>query len=130
MVDAVFDKALQNTNEIEMTTIGRTTGHRISRPVWFVQRDDKLYLLPIRGSDSNWYRNLRKDPTLRLAAGKAEITSSATPITDPGMVEEVVEAFRAKYGARDVQAYYPKTDVAVEVLIAKSSDTPAAHTSP
>jgi hypothetical protein len=29
---------------------------------------------------------------------------------DPGKVEEVVEAFCAKYGARGVNAYYPKTD--------------------
>ncbi len=117
MVNPAFDRALQNTNEVEITTIGRTTGRRISRPVWFTQRDDTLYLLPIKGSDSNWYRNLQKDPTIRLAVGKAEITSSATPITDPGKVEEVVEAFRARYGAEDVKAYYPKTDVAVEVSI-------------
>ncbi len=130
MVDPAFDTALQNTNEIEITTIGRTTGRSIARPVWFAQRDDTLYLLPIKGSDSNWYRNLQKDASIRLAAGKAKLTSSATLITDPGKVEEVVEAFSAKYGAGDVKAYYPKTDVAVEVSIAASPGTPAAHTSP
>ena len=115
MVDRAFEGALQNATEIEITTIGRRTGRRISRPVWFVLRNGKLYLLPLRGSDTDWYRNLLRDPTIRLAASRAELTSSATPITDPGKVEEVVGAFRAKYGARDVNAYYPKTDVAVEV---------------
>ena len=30
-------------------------------------------------------------------------------------VEQVLDKFRAKYGARDVEAYYPKRDVAVQV---------------
>lgn len=30
-------------------------------------------------------------------------------------VSEVLDMFRAKYGARDVAAYYPKPNVAVEV---------------
>jgi hypothetical protein len=29
--------ALQNTNEIELTVTGRTSGRESSRPVWFVQ---------------------------------------------------------------------------------------------
>jgi hypothetical protein len=31
---------------------------------------------------------------------------------------QVLDKFRAKYGARDVEAYYPKQDVAVEVPLA------------
>jgi hypothetical protein len=34
------------------------------------------------------------------------------------MVNDVVEKFRAKYGADDVERYYPKHDVAVEVPLA------------
>jgi len=30
----------------------------------------------------------------------------------------VLDMFRAKYGARDVQGYYPKQDVAVEIPLA------------
>ena len=115
MAGTAFGKALENTREVEITTTGRKTGRQISLPVWFVLRGGKLYLLPVRGSQSDWYRNLRKTPTIRLAAGQAEHTSSATPVTDPAEVEIVVEAFRGKYGAHDVQAYYPVTDVAVEV---------------
>jgi hypothetical protein len=32
-------------------------------------------------------------------------------------VGEIVGKFRAKYGADQVAAYYPKTDVAVEVTL-------------
>jgi hypothetical protein len=115
MADEAFSKALDNTNEIEITTVGRTTGRQISLPVWFVRRDDRLFLLPVRGSDSNWYKNLQKTSTIRMAAGQANSTSPVTPITKRDQVEEVVQAFRGKYGAADVKAYYTKTDVAVEV---------------
>jgi len=135
---------LENTREIEIATVGRTTGRQISQPVWFARRGDKFYLLPATGPDSNWYKNLQKgpgrensapraaatarpaarrltshsNPTIRRAACKAEHNLSAAPITDPAEAEEVVEAFRAEYGAKEVKAYYPTTGVAVEVSAA------------
>jgi deazaflavin-dependent oxidoreductase (nitroreductase family) len=115
MTEEAFSQALDHTREIEITTVGRSSGRPISLPVWFVRRDDKLYLLPVTGSDSDWYKNLKKTPTIRMAAGQANSTSPATPITSQDKVEKVVEAFRDKYGATDVKAYYTKTDVAVEV---------------
>jgi hypothetical protein len=36
----------------------------------------------------------------------------------PHKVREVVEKFRAKYGTADVQRYYSRFDVAVEVKLA------------
>jgi deazaflavin-dependent oxidoreductase (nitroreductase family) len=115
MAQADFEKTLEGTKEIEITTTGRTTGREISNPVWFVRQGDKLYLLPVKGSDSHWYKNVRKTPTIRLAAGETAHTARATPITDPATVDKVVSNFRDKYGARDVRTYYTKPDVAVEV---------------
>jgi hypothetical protein len=69
----------------------------------------------VRGTRADWYRNLRKTPTIRVAAGGAEATSSARPITDPAAVSDVVDRFRAKYGADDVARYYERLDAAVEV---------------
>jgi hypothetical protein len=85
--------------------------------VWFVRQGDKLYLLP-GGSDSHLYKNVLKTPTIRLATGGAEYTGPATPVTDPARVDDVVDKFRAKYGAEHVEAYHPKRDVAVEVPLA------------
>lgn len=115
MAHADFEKKLEGTNEIEITTTGRTTGREISNPVWFVRQGDKLYLLPVGGSDSHWYKNVRKTPTIRLVAGGTAHTARAKPITDPASVGKVVANFRDRYGARNVKAYYPKPDVAVEV---------------
>src|SRR5216683_6952965 len=94
-----FRTALQSTNEIEITVTGRTSGRSLSYPVWFVLEGEKLYLLPVKGSESDWYKNLRKTPTIRLAARGKTFTTSATLITDEALVREVVEKFRDKYGA-------------------------------
>jgi hypothetical protein len=59
-----------------------------------------------------------KTPTMRLAAGGAQVSASASPISDAAKVDRVLDTFRAKYGARDVEAYYPKQDVAVDVPLA------------
>jgi len=115
MVDKEFAEALDDTREINITTVGRKTGTEITLPVWFVRQDDTLYLLPVTGSGSNWYKNVRKAGSVRVAARRAERALAATPITDAARVAEVVNAFRAKYGDRDVAAYYPHPDVAVEV---------------
>ena len=60
--------ALQNANEVELTVTGRKSGRESSRPLWFVEEGDRLLLLPVTGSDSNWYRNLVKTPGVRLSA--------------------------------------------------------------
>ncbi len=115
MVNEQFIEALQASQEIGLTVTGRKSGREITNPVWFVQEGDRLYLLAVNGSDSNWFKNVLKDPTIRLAAGDSQVTARAKPITDPAAVGQVVGKFRAKYGTGDVDRYYPKRNVAVEV---------------
>ena len=110
-----FEEALKNTDEIEITVTGRKSGRRISNPVWFVQESEKLYLLPVKGSDSDWYKNILKTPTMRLNAGGKERSAEVKPVTDKARVRDIVEKFRNKYGADQVKKYYSKFDVAVDV---------------
>jgi deazaflavin-dependent oxidoreductase (nitroreductase family) len=110
-----FEEALKNMDEIEITVTGRKSGRRISNPVWFVQEAEKLYLLPVKGSDSDWYKNILKTPTMRLNVGGKEWTAEVTPVTDKVKVRDIVEKFRNKYGADQVKKYYSKFDVAVDV---------------
>ncbi len=114
MAHTNFSSALQGSNEIEITVTGRTSGRSLSYPVWFALDGEKLYLLPVKGSDTDWYKNLRKRPSIRLAARGKTFTTSARLLTDEAQIGEVLEKFRDKYG-RNVKAYYPKLDVAVEV---------------
>ena len=91
-------KSLSTTNEIDLTVRGRKSGQDISRPVWFVHEADKLYLLPVQGSDTNWYRNVLKNPTVRISTHGQELSGKAKTITDDEKVKEIVEKFRSKYG--------------------------------
>lgn len=113
-----FTEALKRTDEIELTTTGRVSGRKISRPVWFVQEGATLYLLPVKGSDSDWYKNVLKNPTITLAAKGVTWTGQAIPITEAARVHEAVEKFRTKYGSGEVKKYYSKFDVAVKVPVA------------
>ena len=115
MPTAEFKKALTSTRELTLTVIGRKSQRTISLPVWFVHEGDILYLLPVKGSDSDWYKNIVHTPSMTLSTKGAQISATVKPITDPNQVREVVEKFRAKYGAPDVLRYYSKFDVAVEV---------------
>ena len=117
MAAADFVKALQGTEEIELTVTGRVSGKKSTRPVWFVLEGKTLYLLPVQGSDSEWYKNVLKHPTVTLAAEEAKWTGKAAPIMDPAKVHDVVESFRTKYGAGEVKKYYTKLDVAVKVPV-------------
>jgi len=120
---------LSRDSEIDLSVTGRKSGRTISQPVWFVwdavsekvpdkvsdrvSAEDKLYLLPVRGSDTQWYKNVLKNPAIRIDARGAEAEFNAVPITDAKQVASVVEKFRAKYGVGDVKKYYSKFDVAV-----------------
>jgi deazaflavin-dependent oxidoreductase (nitroreductase family) len=112
-----FRNTLQDRDEVELTVTGRKSGRESSRPIWFVEEGERLLLLPITGSDSNWYRNAVKNPKIRLAADGAELRASAKPIEDEARVADVVERFGEKYGIDRVREYYPKRNVALEVPI-------------
>jgi hypothetical protein len=107
-------RKLDRANEITLSVKGRKSGTDIPRPVWFVNEGNILYLLPVQGSDTNWYKNLLVDPILKISVNGVEISER---ITDSNRVDDIVRKFRSKYGEGDVKKYYPKTDVAVEVLL-------------
>jgi deazaflavin-dependent oxidoreductase (nitroreductase family) len=115
--DDTLKSRLPRSREIHISVIGRKTGRTISNPVWFVFDDDKLYLLPVQGSDTQWYKNVLKNPSIHIKAGDAEAEVKAVFLTEHKQVSSVVEKFRAKYGAGDVKKYYSKFDVAVEAKI-------------
>jgi deazaflavin-dependent oxidoreductase (nitroreductase family) len=106
---------LSRYRQIKISVVGRKSGKTISIPVWFVLEGEKLWLLPVRGSDTQWYRNVLKNPSIRIDARGVGGEFRATPVTDANAVKPVVEKFREKYGAGDVKKYYSKFDVAVLV---------------
>ena len=104
---------ISRSREINITVTGRKSGRPISIPIWFVSEGDKLYLLPVQGSGTQWYKNALKNPSIRIDAGGEKAELKVTPITDPKQVASVAEKFRAKYGPSDVKKYHSKFDAAV-----------------
>lgn len=110
--DSLVDR-LSRCNEITISVTGRKSGRTISLPIWFVRDDNRLYLLPVKGSDTQWYKNALNNPSMQIKAGSSQSRVNAVAVTDSKQVSAVVERFRAKYGPADVKKYYSKFDVAV-----------------
>ncbi len=103
---------LARSREMNISVTGRKSGRTISIPVWFVLNDEELYLLPARGSNTQWYKNVLKNPSIRIDAGGTETQLKVLPVRDAAQVSSVVDKFRAKYGASGIKLY-SKLDVAV-----------------
>ena len=109
--DALKDR-LSRYREINIMVTGRNSGRAISIPVWFVFEDEKLYLLPGHGSDTQWYKNVLKNPAMRIDTRGAETELNAVPLTDRRQLSSIIGKFQAKYRAEGIRLY-SKLDVAV-----------------
>jgi hypothetical protein len=109
--DSLRDQLSQNS-EITISVTGRKSGHKISIPVWFVLEDKTLYLLPARGSSTQWYKNVLKKAAIGIESGSAKAEITGTPITDAKQVRSVIDKFHGKYGDSGIKLY-KKLDVAV-----------------
>src|SRR5271157_6621452 len=119
-IDSLKER-LTRYRQIRIRVIGRKSGRTISVPVWFVlEGSSKLYLIPVQGSDTQWYKNVLHNPKIRISARGEEGSFQGKPIREPEIVQHAVEAFRAKYGADDVKKYYSKFDVAVQIDLTRS----------
>ena len=86
--------------------------------MWFVlEGEEKVILVPMKGSDNNWYKDLTKDPQVELGVGETAIQCKATLVRDPSRVERILDRFRAKYKSVWSESYYTKRDVYVEVPV-------------
>ncbi len=80
-----------------LTTTGRVTGrpHRIE--IWFAIHDDTLYMLSGGGDRSDWVKNLRRDPAVRVEMGTGSFRGRARVVTDPTEGERVRTLVHDKY---------------------------------
>ena len=106
---------LKHSNEVNITVTGRRTKNRFSSPVWFVLDGEKVILVPMKGSDNEWFKDLAKEPQIELGVDDTTITFKATLVRDPTRVEKVLDGFRAKYKSMWSESYYTKRDVCVEI---------------
>ena len=67
---------LSRYHQIKISVIGRNSGQKIEIPVWFVLEGEKLYLLPVQGSDTQWYRNVLKNPSAHASRINPNVRST------------------------------------------------------
>ena len=113
-----IDRLLKNRRQISISVIGRRTGRTITLPVWFVSADDALWLLPVYGSRTQWYRNLLVNPTITIKLGSERRTLRARTLKAAGTVRSVIRRFREKYTPEIIARLYPgPLDVAVKARL-------------
>ncbi|SRR5579871_15748 len=117
MVRRDFAKALGNREEISITVTGRRTGRKVRFPVWFVVEGETMWLLPLHGSRTQWYRNILAQPVITVSAGRQQLATSAKSREGKQTVQRTVDRFRKKYTAALVARYYDHSDAVVEVPI-------------
>lgn len=64
-----------------MTVTGRRSGRAIANTVWLVIDGERLYLLLVSGSQTQWYRNVLKNSSIRIApaTGKQILWRPSSP---------------------------------------------------
>jgi len=108
---------LKESREVNVTVTGRKTKRRFSTPVWFVLDGGRVAIVPTKGSDNDWFRNLVQNPTIELSVGGISAPFNATIVRDPKQVEMIIDKLRVKYRSMWSEAYYTKRDVYVQVPV-------------
>lgn len=106
---------LKGRREIHIGVSGRKSDRLIYLPVWFLLEDDKVLLLPVKGSKTNWFRNLKKEPVIRVRVDDRDREFNAIILRDGGRVDYIIGKFKDKYGESEIHRWYSIFDVAVEV---------------
>jgi len=88
---------VKDRSTIELTTVGRRTAKHHTRPVWFVVSAGRVLLQAGRDGKTDWYQNLRQNPSVVLGSGTYTFRGRAVPITDPAKVDQVHRLFLKKY---------------------------------
>jgi PPOX class probable F420-dependent enzyme len=92
---------LEDQKYISLTTY-RRNGAKVPTPVWFVQRDGRVYVWTI--STSGKVKRLRNNPNVALApcrmGGEAlgPYVEGVATMSEDDSSEELNQAFRSKYG--------------------------------
>ena len=74
---AVLDPGLAGEEYCYLTTTGRLSGLPREIEIWFGLAGTTLYMLSGRGERSNWVRNLRRTPEVRVRIGDRAFNGTA-----------------------------------------------------
>jgi F420H(2)-dependent quinone reductase len=118
-MDARIRRALETERTIDITTIGRTTGHPHRIEMWFHNLEGRLYLTGTPGT-RGWYANLLAHPefTFHLkGAVRADLAARATAVVEPAERRAILSRLLAGLGRTEELDAWIRDSPLVEVAI-------------
>jgi deazaflavin-dependent oxidoreductase (nitroreductase family) len=76
-----------------LTVTGRRSGKPRRRPIRAVRRADTLYAVATLGERSDWLRNVRRKPRVRVKIGRRTHDASAREVSDPAERQSAEELY-------------------------------------
>jgi hypothetical protein len=113
MATTEFLEALKSRSEVKLTV--KRSERWTTRPVWFIVDGTTIYLLPVYGTDTKWYKHVTVNPEIELSIRGKKVRAQARPLLDAQQLTDVINRFRSKYG--DLERYYRKLNVAIAVSL-------------
>ena len=103
---------LHASNNMHLTTTGRSSGLPRRVELWFAYSDGCICLLAGSTEDgwpNNWYRNLQANPSASVEIGDLALTVSVEPVEDPDSERIAIrELFLAKFGQDIMDRFYSR----------------------
>jgi len=104
--------------EGRLTVTTRKTARDVTFPVWFVAREGSIYLLPVRGSSTNWFKYIVRNGRTKIDIGGQIFTGASSPIREGDKVKQIWDLFRDKYGDRNCKNFFDdRVDAAVRMSL-------------
>ena len=101
---------LHTSNNLHLTTTGRSTGMPRRVELWFAYSDGCICLLAGYAEDgrpNNWYRNLQANPSAGVEIGDLSLSVTMEPVEDPDSARaEIRSLFLAKFGQDIMDRFY------------------------
>jgi PPOX class probable F420-dependent enzyme len=114
-------REIQGQKYISLATF-RKNGEAVRTPVWFGEKDDKLYVMT--RSDSGKYKRIRNNPQVRIASCtmRGKITgpefAGTARILPPEDWPEARKTIERKYWLARIPFVWSKNNVYVEIKVA------------
>ena len=81
-MDKILFTRLKEEEYCYVTTTGRVTGKPHQIEIWFGLKDDIVYLLSGNKDQSDWVKNMLKDPSVTVKIGRKTFQATARIVTN------------------------------------------------
>lgn len=86
-----------------LTTTGRKSGLPRQTPLQYEEIDGLIYVASARGTAADWYRNLQKQPQVKLQFGDRQLEGVAETVTEPAQIADFLQ-YRLEHHPRMIGA--------------------------